>query len=339
MQGERDLTRLRSWVPIPERGFRIYLVRWILLDANRYAVTGALLTVTFLTILTIGVIWPFEMQSLLTETQAVQTVLNTFLSGIILLVSIVVSINSIVLSYDITSLTSQEDRIQATAQFRRDLDEITEAEENPTDPIAFLQAMAESIRERATALETGLEDADREIVRDVEAYVDSVTDTADTLESSLDRSRGSEFRVLWLGFEADYGRFMNESRRLASRYDSTGTAVSTDRFDDLIEVLELFAVGREYFKTLYYSHEISELSRTLLIVSLPSILITASTILAINANLLPDVWIFGLPPLLTFVALAFTIALAPFIVLTAYMLRVATVARRTAGSGPFTLRS
>ena len=336
---ERDITQLRSWVPIPERRLRIDLGRWILLDANRYAVTGALLTVTFLTILTIGVIWPFEMRNLLTETQAVQTVLNTFMGGIILLVSIVVSINSIVLSYDITSLTSQEDRIQAIVQFRRDLDEITEAEENPTDPIAFLQAMAESIRERATALETGVEDADREIVRDVEDYVNSVIDTADTLESSLDRSTRSEFRVLWLGFESDYGKFMTESRSLASRYDSTDTAVSTDRFDDLIQALELFVVGREYFKTLYYSHEIANLSRTLLVVSLPSTIVTATTILAINANLLPNVWIFGLPPLLTFVALAFTIALAPFIVLTAYMLRAATVARRTAGSGLFTLRS
>jgi hypothetical protein len=339
MVRERDFTQLRSWVPIPERGLRIYLGRWILLDANRYAVTGALLTVTFLSILAIGVIWPFEMRNLLTETQAVQTVLNTFLSGIILLVSIVASVNSIVLSYDITSLTSQEDRIQAIHDFRRDLDEITDAEDNPTDPIAFLQAMAESIRERATALETGFEGTDREIVRDVEEYVKTVTDTAETLERSLDRSSGSEFRVLWLGYEADYGRLMNESRRLASRYESTGTDTSTDRFEDLIQALELFAVGREYFKTLYYSHEISELSRTLLIVSLPSILITASTILAINAHLLPDVWILGLPPLVTFVALAFTIALAPFIVLTAYMLRVATVARRTAGSGPFTLRS
>ena len=339
MVRERDITRLRSWVPIPERGLRIDLGRWILLDANRHAVTGALLTVTFLSILTIGVVWPFEMRNLLTETQAVQTVLNTFMGGIILLVSIVVSINSIVLSYDITSLTSQEDRIQAIVQFRRDVDEITEAEENPMDPSAFLQAMAESIRERATALETGVEDADREIVRDVEDYANAVIDTADTLESSLDRSTGSEFRVLWLGFEADYGKFMTESRRLASRYDSTGTAESTDRFNDLLQALELFAVGREYFKTLYYSREISNLSRTLLVVSLPSILITATTILAINANLLPNVWIFGLPPLLTFVALAFTIALAPFIVLTAYILRVATVARRTAGSGPFTLRS
>lgn len=81
------------------------------------------------------------------------------------------------------------------------------------------------------------------------------------------------------------------------------------------------------------------LSRTLLLVSLPAILVTATTILAINANLLPQVWIFGLSPLLTFVAAAFTAALAPFIILTSYMLRVATVSLRTTATGPFVLRS
>jgi hypothetical protein len=80
-----------------------------------------------------------------------------------------------------------------------------------------------------------------------------------------------------------------------------------------------------------------ELSRTLLVVSLPAIIINATTILAINARILPEIWIFGLPPLLSFVAATFTISLAPFIILTAYMLRLSTVAREAATAGPFSL--
>ena len=52
----------------------------------------------------LGTIWTFEMSRILTETPAVQTILTSLLSGNILLVSIVVSINSIVLSHDITSV-------------------------------------------------------------------------------------------------------------------------------------------------------------------------------------------------------------------------------------------
>jgi hypothetical protein len=63
------------------------------------------------------------------------------------------------------------------------------------------------------------------------------------------------------------------------------------------------------------------------------------TILSINANLLPDIQMFGLSLLPVFVAATFTIALAPYLVLTSYTLRVATVANRTAGTGPFTIHT
>jgi hypothetical protein len=335
-----DVVRhLRSWVPVPTGGWRIELGRWILLEANRYAVSGALLTVTFVSILTVGTVWTFELQRLLTETQAVQTVLGSFLSGIILLVSIVVSINAIVLSYDITHLSAQEDRIEATLEFRRELGRLSDAGENPTNPNAFLQVMADTIRRRAEALEELADGAQEEFAEDIVRYVESVSETASVLEGELDQVGGAEFGVLWLGLEADYGPFIDRSRKLASRYREDNQKADEDLFGELVESLELFATGREYFKTLYYSKEISELSQTLLVISLPAIIITSTTILAIDARLLPDLWLFGLSPLLTFVAITFTVALAPFIVLMAYMLRLATVARRTAGPGPFTLQS
>ncbi|HKJ60096.1 MAG TPA: hypothetical protein VKA37_12760 [Halobacteriales archaeon] len=334
-----DSSEWRSWFPFPSgvRGFT--LGRWVLLDGNRYAVTGALLSLTFVAILAIGTVWTFEMQRLLTETQAVQTVLTAFLSGIILLVSIVVSINSIVLSYDITDVSAQRDRVEGTMEFRREVGRIADGEESPSDPNTFLRVMAEVIHDRAQELERVAEGGDEEFAREVKEYVESIAGTAEHLERSLHRFGGGEFGVLWLGLETDYGSLMNRSRRLTSTYRNQFSEDAEEHFDDLLRALELFATGREYFKTLYYGREISDLSRTLLVISLPAIIVTASTILAINAGLLPDVWVFGLPPLLTFVAVSFTVALAPFIVLTAYMLRVATVARRTASAGPFVLRS
>ena len=333
------LRRWRSWFPFPseERGFK--LVRWILLDGDRYAVTGALLSLTFASILVIGELWTFETQRILTETQAVQTVLTAFLSGIILLVSIVVSINSIVLSYDITHVSAQQDRIEGTMDFRREVGRLADSEESPSDPNTFLRVMAEVIHERAQALEDVAEGGEEAFATDVREYAESIADTVEDLERSLNRVEGGEFGVLWIGLETDYGSLMNRSRRLTSTYRNQFSEDAEEQFDELMRAFELFATGREYFKTLYYSREISDLSRTLLVISLPAIIVTASTILAINAGLLPDVWVFGLPPLLTFVAVAFTVALAPFIVLTAYMLRVATVARRTSSAGPFVLRS
>jgi len=325
----------RPLLPVDRHGFDVR--RWLLLEGNRLAVTIALLLFTFIGMIVLGMAWTFEMQRLLTETQAVQSLLNTLLSGIILLVSIVVSINSIVLSYDITSLDAQQDRIKATTKFRRDAEQLTDEHSNPTDPKSFLQLMTGVIQSRAQELEKTPQHADREFAEEMDTYTQNVLNTVNSLNNSLENINDSRFGALWQGLEVDYGAHLNQSDRFVLDYEEAFSETYRQRFDELIRAFELFAMGKEYFKTLYYTREVSKLSRVLLGISLPTILFVASATLAIEAHLLPDFWLLGLPPLLTFVSFVFTISLAPFAVLTAYMLRIATVARRTASAGPFTL--
>ncbi len=339
MSGLEQLGSLRSWFPVPAEQWNPELTQWVLLDGNRYAVTAGLLVLTFISFLAVGSIWTFEMERLLTETEAVQSVLTALLSGIILLVSIVVSINSIVLSHDITAISTQEDRIKGTSEFQREVGRIAGTDETPTDPSSFLLVMTSAINTRSNALQDVNGDVDEEFANDIRKCAESVSKTATDLEDSLHQVCGGEFRSLWLGLGTDYGPMMNRMRDFASTHQVEISGQNEEQFNDLIRLFELFATGQEYFKTLYYNNEIPDLSRTLLIASLPSIIITAWAILAINANIFPSFWILGLPPLLIFVGFIFTVALSPFIILTAYMLRVATVTRRTAAMGPFVLRS
>jgi hypothetical protein len=327
----------REWFPVDDRGF--HPKRWLLLEGNRYSVIVALLLLVFATNLLIGTIWTFEMKQLLTETAAVQTLLNTFLGGIILLVSIVVSISAIVLSYDITALDAQENRIEAAMEFRRDVDRLTDASSSPTDPAAFLETMTRVIKDRTERLAEATEEpeADSEFARTLQEYTEGVMSTVDSLDNSLTDIEHGEFGALWEGLEVDYGPHLNRSDRINLQHRDRFSDEYGTKFDELVEAFEIFATGKEYFKTLYYTREISQLSRVLLLISLPTILIIASATLAIEAHLLPDFWLLGLPPLLTFVSFVITVALAPFLVLTAYMLRIATVAKRTASAGPFTI--
>ncbi|WP_283401971.1 hypothetical protein [Halorubrum sp. DM2] len=329
---------LRDWFPVPQKSGRLNIVRWVLLEGNWIAVTSALLSFVFATLMLVGTLWTFEMQVLLTETPAVQTILNTLLSGIILLVSIVVSINSIVLSHDISSIDTQENRIKGAIEFRRDIGNMTEAGESPSDPASFLNLMATVIHDRVTALEEVAEESEGEVAQDIQGYVDDISETVELIGGQNKDTTGAEFGVLWLGLGVDYGEYLDRSRTLRGTYDSKMSDTFNERVDDLVQAFQMFAIGKEYFKTLYYTREVAHLSRTLLIVALPSILVTASAILAINGGVLPEVWVFGLSPLLSFVATVFTIALAPFLVLTAYMLRLATVAQKTAVAGPFSLQ-
>jgi hypothetical protein len=331
------LSRWRDWLPVPTRDGKLHLIRWVLLEAHRLAITGILLLLVFATIMLIARAYTFEMQRILVETSSVQMVLNTLLSGMILLVSVVVSINSSFLSYDLTSIEIQEDRIQGAMEFRRRLGELTETGESPSDPATFLTVMARAINERAEALKRDAEGMENEAAEEFKEYANTISDATDRLEG-LDDTTGADFGVLWKGIEFDYGPYMDRSRMLESSFGSTAPDDVHERLDHLLEAFELFAIGKEYFKTLYYTREVSQLSRVLLIIALPSILFNASTILAIDAGILPDIWFLGLPPLQSFVASVFTVSLAPYLVLTSYTLRLATVARVTSSSGTFSLQ-
>jgi hypothetical protein len=302
-----------------------------LLDGSRTAVATTFLIGVFIVFLEIGIIWTFQMQSVLTETLSVENILITFMSGIILLVSIVVSINSIVLSQQIAPIQSQKERARADREFRADLGELTETGESPADPRTFLQLMASVIAENAQEL-LEVTDGSEEIQEYCESILESVRDLED-----LDRVHNGDFSALWISLEIDYGTYLDRSRVLRSTSGDSLSESADEQWDDLTEAIQMFAIGRENFKTLYYVQEISTLSRMLLVVSLPAILITATAILAISASLLPNIFVFGLPPLQTFVAAIFTISLAPYVVLTSYMLRLSTVAIRTATGGPFEL--
>lgn len=331
------IRRWRGWFPIPAHGWRPEFVRWALLEGNRLGLVGALLTFVFATLMITGRIWTFEMQMILTETSTVENLLETFLGGIILLVSIVVSINSIVLSKDITSIESQEERVRGTLDFNQRIGDLSEGDEIPTDPETFMTVMADVISRRAEDVIETMDTTDQELIEETEGFVQSVQDTMDQFED-IDNAHGSEYAILWRSLDLDYGVVLNRSRALRNTNDEDLSAAHSDALDRLTESLQLFAIGREYFKTLYYTKEVSRLSRILLIVSLPAILTTSTAILAINAQILPEVWVLGLPPLQSFVATMFTIALVPYVVLTSYMLRLSTVAMRTATGGPFSLK-
>jgi peroxiredoxin len=185
------------------------------------------------------------MQRLLTETEAVQTLLNTLLSGIILLVSIVVSTSAIVLSYDITSLDAQADRIEAAMEFRRDVARLTEDQQSPTDPESFLRAMTGIIEDRAEGLAEASTNADKEFADEIQTYTDSVLQTVSALNQSLDRLGHREFGALWEGLEVNYGPHLNRSDRFTVVYEDRFSETGRQQFDELVTAFELFAMGKD----------------------------------------------------------------------------------------------
>jgi hypothetical protein len=315
------------------------LKRWLLLTGRRMSVTLGLMTAVFLAILVIAALEPGGMYELLSETDAAKQLFTALLSGAILLVSIVVSINSVVLSQEITDLEQQEQRIQAALDYHRHVEQYIEADVTPARPADFLTAVLYGISRQVEDLReivgAGSNDA---LAADVDELVEEIS--ADVLQArrQLDAAEWGTFEVLLGGLNYDYSGQLHGVRGLKHEHADSLTEEERAAIDDVVDVLTHLGTSREYFKSLYYKREMAFLSSRLLMVGLPVIVFTSYVILALDAALFPEVSAFRITPLAFSVALAFTIALAPFAVLTSYVLRATAVTLRTLAAGPFILQ-
>ncbi|MFB6147516.1 MAG: hypothetical protein ABEJ66_01395, partial [Candidatus Nanohaloarchaea archaeon] len=91
--------------------------------------------------------------------------------------------------------------------------------------------------------------------------------------------------------------------------------------------------AREHFKTLYFQWELVNLSRAMLYTSIPALLVSTGMIIYCGPGTVTGSFMgIGADTLAT--SFAVTVALVPFILLLSYILRIATVAKRTLSIGP-----
>ncbi|MCU4798906.1 hypothetical protein OB920_00765 [Halobacteria archaeon HArc-gm2] len=313
--------------------------RWVLIEGRRIVVTLALLCAVFLLLLGGSLIRPVQLRDLLTETDTVKTLFNTLLSGVILLVSVVVSINSIVLSQEIGDIEAQEERTSASLEFRRRIEESIESDVTPARPGEFVRVVLYTILHKTNELQgVAADTANDEFQQQVEDLGEKISNDVERARNILGEAKYGTFRVLLAGLNYDYAGQLHAVRYLKRSHGADLTDEEVDALDDLVDSLVFFTTGREYFKSLYYKRELAQLSSRLLYVSLPVIVFISYVLLAVDAKRFPDTWVLGLPPLFLFISLAYSIALAPYVVLTSYVLRASTVSLRTLAAGPFILR-
>lgn len=314
------------------------LKRWILLAGNRGVVAFVLLLLGMIVFVVMGVWQTTEMTDIATETAVVETLLFTLLSGTILLVSVAVSINSIVLSQEITDIGTQKDNVEESLVFRETMRELTNPDVSPAQPTEFLLAIIRAVRRRAKELESSVEREDSTLNEQVSVFVDDVDDQVDAIEDRLQKGEFGTSKVLLAGLDYDYSWQMYAVRRLQVEHEGSLSDDQERALDELGEILKQFTTGREYFKTLFFKRELAAISRWLLIVAFPVILFTSYALLVLKANLVPDVPMLPMPSVVAFVIFAYVVALTPYALFTTYILRLATIAYRTLAAGPFILQ-
>ncbi|MEF8852244.1 MAG: hypothetical protein V5A44_02750 [Haloarculaceae archaeon] len=103
-------------------------------------------------------------------------------------------------------------------------------------------------------------------------------------------------------------------------------------------MLTFFGPAREHVKTLYFRWELVDLSRVILYAAVPALLVSIGMLLFGNDPSVVSGATLDIANLVWIVAGAVAVAVLPFALLVAYVLRIASVAKRTLAVGPFVLR-
>ena len=222
--------------------------------------------------------------------------------------------------------------------FRRDVETLIEEPVSPVQPSAFLRSIVKLTERRAEAVEAALRGADSEGPnRQIEKFLESVKWNANAVRSNREGARFGEFDIVFSALNYNYSWKIYAARRIRAENEDLLPDAAHDAMDDLIDALELFGPAREHFKTLYFQWQLIDLSRLMLYTSIPALLASITGILYLDPTLFSET-VLGLRTFVVLVSAAVAVSLLPFALLLSYILRIATIAKRTLSIGPFILR-
>ncbi|TYL39200.1 hypothetical protein CV102_07905 [Natronococcus pandeyae] len=312
------------------------LAHWILLDANRWLLAGALSILTFATFVGLGTI-AVPLREAMENGSPVDTAFQALIAAILTGMTLVVSINQLVLSQELGRLGDQQGWMNEAMEYRRSVEELF-GTVGPPDPSQFLQALVQTSSGRAEALREAVADnADETLRSRADRLVDNVCRNSEEIDAQLETSNFGEFGVLRSGLNYNYSWKIYAVRRLRHEHEDSLDDDELDAFDELIDVLTLFGPALEHFKSLYFQWELVHLTRSILYAGLPGVVAATATVFYLEPDSVPGATL-GVDNMVWLVSASATVALVPFFLLAAYVLRIATISKRTGSLGPFILR-
>jgi hypothetical protein len=301
-------------------------------------VAGGLLSGVFLAMLVLGVLDPSPLQQSVAASDPNETLFQAYVTAIVTGVTLVVTLNQLVLSQELGPVGDQRSRMEDAMQFREDVEDVLDAPVSPPEPASFLQELIEETCSRAEDLDSAVEDSrDEELKDQIHDYVGGLTGNADAVSDRLEDAEFGSYDMLSAVLDFNYSWKIFLARRIRNKHQDSLTDGARDAFDDLEEVLKFFGPAREHFKTLYFQWELVDLSRAMLYSAVPALVVASSMIVYYDARAVPGATL-GISNDILVTSFAVTVSTIPFMLLLSYILRIATVAKRTLSIGPFVLR-
>lgn len=329
---DRTVAKVRAGVATEWSRLTYRPLDWFLLSGNRLLISAGMLTIVG------AVLWGVVLTGLapLVERTPILFVLFVLAGGNFTLIAIVVSISQFVLARHLESPGEIRDHLREMVEYRRAVGEVTGEPVVPVTPEGFFLVLFRSIdRDVSGLLTREWDSADADLRLDVENLVASLGDHAEHVVDLVEGGGAGIRYALFSTLDTNYSRYFYGVYWVRSEYAGELPDPVEEDLTRLERNLEQVDVARRYFKTILIQSELSSLSRLLLYIGVPVQVTTVVLTLLFTAPASPAI----APPVLSVaIPLVVTAGFAPIVLLTAYILRLATVVQRTAAMYPFTTR-
>ena len=327
------MSERRGFADETGRGAKSEVIRWFLLTGNRLSIAGGIVLASLLTVLVL--LWEFGAATLQPDSP-MYFLFSSVVTGDLTLLTVVLSINQLVLSRELGTPGQLQKRIEKAIEYRETVEGVTETAVSPKTLPNFMQFLHESIYPLIERIDKGTDELDDDqLERQVRSLSQSLREDADTVNQTLDQDSPDAFTVMAAVIATNHATQLHSIAQIQAEHSEQLSDDMRDALGSVSDVLRQIDVARRYFRTVFVQRELAYLSRILLYVGVPAIIGGGIALILYNTALATPV-----PPLLlqgTVVA-AFTIGIAPLAVLVPFILRLAWVAQQTATIAPFTAK-
>lgn len=300
-------------------------------------VAAGMSLVVFLGLVVLGALDPTPLRQIMRGQDPTDTVFQALVGGVITGVTLIISIAQLSVSRELAAAGNQRERMENSLSLQEDIEDAAASIGGPS-PATYLGLLCAASRQQATALEEAVADnSDTELRERVDRFADRVIDNANGIEAELANAQFGEFAVIRAALNYNYSWKIYAARRLRIDHEDALSDEEGEAFDRMADVLELFGPAQEYFKTHYIQWEFVNLSRAIMYVTLPSLTVAVAVLLYVDAGMFPGQML-GIDNLTWVVSATATFAVLPLFIFVSYMLRIATISKRTGTTGPFILR-
>ena len=314
---------------LPARSGFLRVRSWVLLDGNRNTLAAGIVIVGFFVFTWLGYSGFLDLGR---TTTPMLYLYSALAGGNITLITIVITISQLILSRELRSPRELQLELESAEEYQKSVEAETSGPGVPEHPKEFLRVLVSNTHGYVMTLDSTIDEQSNTTLQTELTLLTSnlQTELKETLEE-LETSRRGVFPALATILDADFSARLNRSRWIRRANKDELSEAQHILLKDLEQRIEQLDIARQYFKTIYIMQELADIAKLVIYSGIIATITTLVFLVFTGYNQTP------ISPLdrLILVPLSVSIGLVPLALLIAHVLRIITVARRTAAITPF----